>query len=707
MFFCRNTNTSEAVLLMRPIHVFVSAKEQPDGTVACPDYDDPEYVQDLSNAFASIGVSWTWTPVTLSNLASRVREAGAAGAIVLNLCDADSSQQMPGVEAIRELDAQGVPYTGADRFFYQLTTSRRAMKSRFRAASVPQPEWTFVADLGQNLSHLEFPAIVKPDVSGGSYGIEARSVVVDHSALRNQLDRVLSGNLHGRDFRSHGALVEEFIEGPEYSVMVIGDWNDPDSLQVLPPVERFFADKWPAILTYEINWERYDENCPPPATPGFWHGRVVSADAAELADVARKAYVAVGGIGYGRVDIRRRQRDGSLAVLEVNANCGLSSDPHSSTVGAILSVHGLDFGQLLSDLLEGARARAAQATRSVAVFIPALDPDDGLCWGYAEDSFRIDFDRAMERSGLKQRWHKICRPGFPQPRLPTTESGTVVFNLCDGDDTTYPGISVVQELQTKGVRFTGADAPFYEVSTSKTGMKRLLSEHGVPTAPWAAFTGDESGFFEEIRAKVGFPCLFKPDVSAGSFGIRKASRVASAKDLADRFAMLRGASEECQELTSGWFAEAFVTGREFTVLVSGNTRTPQTLMAYTPLEYRFAPDLAQEERFLFYARRYETDAPEGEPERYQYGHPELALDTELRRVALEAYAAVGGRGYARVDLRRDDSTGIVYVLEVNANCGLGCDPAISTMGAILAKDLEPYEGFLNRAIGLARMPARP
>lgn len=692
---------------MRPVHVFVSAKEQSDGTVACPDYDDPEYVQDLSNAFATIGVSWTWIPVTLSSLAARVREAGAAGAIVLNLCDADSSQQMPGVEAIQELDAQGVPYTGADRFFYQLTTSRRAMKNRFRAAGIPQPEWSFVAEPGQNLSFMEFPAIVKPDVSGGSYGIESRSVVMDHPALRSQLERVLSGDLHGRDFRSHGALVEEFIDGPEYSVMVTGDWNDPGSLRVLPPVERFFADKWPAILTYEINWERYDENCPPPATPGFWHGRVQSAGEAELADLARKAYVAVGGIGYGRVDIRRRRGDGSLAVLEVNANCGLSSDPHSSTVGAILSVHGLDFGQLLSGVLDGAAERAAAATRSVSVFIPALDSDDGVCWGYAEDSFRLDFDDAMERSGWKPRWDKICRPGFPEPRLPGTESGTVVFNLCDGDDATYPGISVVRELQAKGVRFTGADAPFYAASTSKTGMKRLLSEHGVPTASWATFTGDETGFFEEIRAKVGFPCLFKPDVSAGSFGIRKASRVATAEDLADRFAMLRGASEECQELISGWFAEAFVSGREFTVLVSGNPETPTSLLAYTPLEYRFAQELPQEERFLFYARRYETDAPEGEPERYQYAHPEGALDAELRRVALDAYAAVRGRGYARVDLRRDDSTGIVYVLEVNANCGLGCDPAISTMGAILAKDLEPYEGFLNRAIGLARLPARP
>jgi D-alanine-D-alanine ligase len=661
----------------------------------------------LSTAFAAIGVEWRWVPVTHFSLKARIGDAAEAGAIVLNLCDADASQGMPGVEAIHELEAQAVPCTGADRFFYDLTTSRRAMKNRLRAAGVPQPEWMHISRLGQDLSDAILPSIVKPDVSGGSYGIERSSVVRDPIELDRQLERVFSGDLHGRDFRLHGALIEEFIEGPEYSVMVLGDWNDPGSLRVLPPVERFFADAWPAILTYEINWERYDENCPPPEGPGFWHGKVASAQVSDLEELARKAYIAVGGTGYGRVDIRKRSDSGELAVLEVNANCGLSSDPHSSTVGAILSLHGIAFGQLLSEILEGAVRRAAAGPRRVAVFIPALGPDDDTCWGYGDDDFRLDFEAAMGRSGISSQWHKICRPGAGGVRLPATDSDTVVFNLCDGDDATYPGLSVVRELARKTVQFTGADAPFYAASTSKTGMKRLLADSGVPTASWATFAGDETRFFEEIRDRVGFPCLFKPDISAGSFGIRATSRVASQDELPGRFAMLRAGGGECQDLTSGWFAEAFVTGREFTVLVSGHHDAPESLLAYTPLEYRFAETLPPEERFLFYARRYETDASEGEPERYQYRHPLPDLDAELRRTALEAYRAVGGHGYARVDIRVEESTGVVYVLEVNANCGLGRDPAISTMGAILARDLEPYEGFLNRAIGLARFPARP
>lgn len=692
---------------MRPVHVFVSAKLQPDGRVVCPDYEDSEYREDLDRAFRSIGREWSWVPVTFSDIEARVGEAHRAGATVLNLCDADDAQGLPGVQVIEALDAAGVPCSGADRFFYRLTTSRRAMKHRLRAGSVPQPDWRHLRGMDDDLDGVTFPVILKPDVSGGSYGIEKSSVVRDAIEAKRQLERLFSGAMHGRDFRRDGVVAEEFVDGPEFSVLVVGDWSDPDGLEAYPPVERFFADAWPAILTYEINWERYDESAPPAdGRPGFWHGLPESADAQVLQDLARRAFVAVGGIGYGRVDLRLSRTTGRLMVLEVNANCGLSSDPHSSTVGAILSLHGLDFGGLLAKILTRARERASSRCRRVQAFVPALDEGDKICWGYGEASFADDFATAIADGGFGLHWHRIWTGGGLEAAVAAIEPGDVVFNICDGDDRTYPGISVVRALAARSLPFTGADRPFYEISTSKTWMKSVLAKAGVETAPWAKFEGDEERFLDEIASKVGFPCLFKPDESAGSFGIRKNSRVTDFVDLSERFRELREAHDESQDLTSGWFAEAFVAGREFTVLVSGDAAIPSSILAYTPLEYRFSEALPSDERFLFYARRYETDAPEDAPVRYQYARAEPGLDAVLRDVARRAYAAVQGRGYARVDMRRDETTGVVHVLEVNANCGLGCDPAISTMGAILASDLETYAAFLNRAIGLARLPAR-
>ncbi|MEO8110502.1 MAG: hypothetical protein ABI594_10735, partial [Ginsengibacter sp.] len=53
------------------------------------------------------------------------------------------------------------------------------------------------------------------------------------------------------------------------------------------------------------------------------------------------------------------------------------------------------------------------------------------------------------------------------------------------------------------------------------------------------------------------------------------------------------------------------------------------------------------------------------------------------KLSLEAYKAVRGKGYCRVDLRMDSTTGKLYVLEVNSQCGLSEDENFTSIGAIL------------------------
>jgi hypothetical protein len=56
-----------------------------------------------------------------------------------------------------------------------------------------------------------------------------------------------------------------------------------------------------------------------------------------LIELARTAYISVGGTGYGRVDIRTRTPESRDAfVLEVNANCGLAFGRLASSLGEIL-----------------------------------------------------------------------------------------------------------------------------------------------------------------------------------------------------------------------------------------------------------------------------------------------------------------------------------------------------------------------------------
>jgi len=60
--------------------------------------------------------------------------------------------------------------------------------------------------------------------------------------------------------------------------------------------------------------------------------------------------------------------------------------------------------------------------------------------------------------------------------------------------------------------------------------------------------------------------------------------------------------------------------------------------------------------------------------------------------------ALKGTGYGRIDIRRDKTTGTLYILEVNAQCGLSDDENYSSIGAILRYAGEPYSEMCRKVI---------
>ena len=68
---------------------------------------------------------------------------------------------------------------------------------------------------------------------------------------------------------------------------------------------------------------------------------------------------------------------------------------------------------------------------------------------------------------------------------------------------------------------------------------------------------------------------------------------------------------------------------------------------------------------------------------YEYQLPDQSLIPLIKALSWEAYVATKGKGYTRVDIRQDASSGKLYVLEVNAQCGLSEDENYTSIGAIL------------------------
>jgi len=323
-----------------------------DGVLDGFDYDTTLTKRELACAFNELGLPWVWQPVVESNIDAVVAQTAGAESIVLNLCDGIDGKGTPGLRVVKALERAGVPFTGANSEFYEISTSKIAMKQMMGAAGVRTPEFEELTDSIDGVcERVGAPVLVKPDVSAASGGIFLRSKVScgrDALALRDELRREpLPIFCDGRRI-----FAERFIDGPEYTAFVMGDWNDARSIRCLAPVERLFNASVPdgeKFLSYERYWAE-----PKNGERFYWHGACDPGLTATLEAVSKRAYVAVHGRGYARVDLRMDRATGELFVLEVNANCELSEDDQTAT-GYILKSARMTLAGLLEEILRDAR----------------------------------------------------------------------------------------------------------------------------------------------------------------------------------------------------------------------------------------------------------------------------------------------------------------------------------------------------------------
>ncbi|HEY4148019.1 MAG TPA: hypothetical protein VGM41_03780 [Chitinophagaceae bacterium] len=341
-------------------------------------YDFTQSIQEYTKAFNELGIEWKWQPVTMNDykeVIDLIEETSRQElTVVLNLCDGDEINGTPGISVLKLLHEKEMIYTGANEYFYGITTSKIPMKEAFEKAGVATPAWRVITENGQSLhrifDHLGKPLIVKPAVSGGSMGVSIKSVVHTQEELSAQLKLLFDG-YRGWSLTAGGVLAEEYISGPEYTTYIVGDCDNPARSVIYPPVERVFHPALPdteKFLSFDRLWETYDEESPlPNGEPFYNYHRPDNALIDEITKTSWDAYVATGGKGYGRVDLRLDSRTGKLYVLEVNAQCGISEDEDYTSIGAILRLSGKTFSQMIAEVIENAFARKRYKKRRTTV----------------------------------------------------------------------------------------------------------------------------------------------------------------------------------------------------------------------------------------------------------------------------------------------------------------------------------------------------
>ena len=264
--------------------------------------------------------------------------------LVFNLLESFGDIPRADVAVAGILDALQVRYTGGGPGELYIRQDKGLAKKILAFDKILTPDFAVFfrdADL-ETGGNLRPPFFVKPLQNDASIGITKDSLVRDSVALMRQVKMI-----HTK--LNDSALAEEFVEGREFYVGVIGN-REP---LVFPPIEMDFsglADDAPKILDSKAKW---DQN-----SAEYKGTKSVVADIpdelkAKLQKVSLEAYRALKVRDYGRVDLRLTGT-GEIFVIEVNANCYLEERSEFAMAAA---AHGLEYPTLITRIIELALER--------------------------------------------------------------------------------------------------------------------------------------------------------------------------------------------------------------------------------------------------------------------------------------------------------------------------------------------------------------
>lgn len=231
------------------------------------------------------------------------------------------------------LSQAGIPYTGSEMPASALAMDKLRSKFVFEGCGLPTPRFRTMTEEGeaeQILSELKPPLSVKPAHEGSSIGIRKVNTSVELAEAYREAEQL-----------DTQVLVEEWIEGPEFTVSLLQDQALP-AIGLRASTDHVFYD-------YEAKYLADDTNYRIPCG-------LAPEDEVRLQHLALDAFRVLGCRTWGRVDVMQDQ-DGDFWLLEVNTVPGMTDH---SLVPMAARAAGIGFEELvvriLRDTLEDADA---------------------------------------------------------------------------------------------------------------------------------------------------------------------------------------------------------------------------------------------------------------------------------------------------------------------------------------------------------------
>ena len=294
----------------------------PDYTTSNVDYQHYDPPRNLSNLLPGVEVEH----VLLNKLTTykQLKDLSKKGFdVFVNLCEGYLEWEVPSIDVIYFLELLNLPFTGPSSLLYDPT--KELMKYVAYTQGVNTPSFVLIESLEEisSCNHLRYPLFVKPSKAGDSLGIDDYSLVNSFKELEQKVNSI---------FEEHGPiLVEEYIDGREFTVMLMRNPDEHYGTVVFKTVEYIFSSgkkfKTYALKTSELH---IDAN------------RIVTEAAIEekLKKAATDIFNGFGGVGYARLDFRMNN-NGDLFFLEINFTCSVFyANGYEGSADYILKIDG-------------------------------------------------------------------------------------------------------------------------------------------------------------------------------------------------------------------------------------------------------------------------------------------------------------------------------------------------------------------------------
>ncbi len=257
--------------------------------------------------------------------------------VVFNLFEGFCGEPQTEADIAEILAGTGIPFTGNPAPALRLALNKPQTKRRLEEAGIDTPRFQLIQPGDASEFRLNFPCIVKPPAEDASHGLTEKSVIDSLEGLNEQLD------IFGLSY-SGPALVEEFIDGREFNITILGD--AASTALPISEIEFSLPEGQPRMLTFAAKWQ---EDSP------YFKGTRVRCPAKiseeirrRIEEKARAAFRLLGCRGYARVDLRM-DSSGRIFIIEINPNPDLSPG-----YGAALQARtaGMDYQTFIKKLIE-------------------------------------------------------------------------------------------------------------------------------------------------------------------------------------------------------------------------------------------------------------------------------------------------------------------------------------------------------------------